>query len=94
MIYNSSNLLYIGLCIYDKNHSVTIVTVNKILKVNKAAIYKLLDKNKNQRGIENWNKMHIQDWSSFAIGLTQLKKQAKQVGRNHDLVKVLWKEPN
>jgi len=62
--------------------------------MNKEAIYKLLDENKNQRGIENWNKMDIQDWSSFGIGLTQLKKLAKQVGRNHELAQALWKEPN
>ena len=62
--------------------------------MDKEAIYKLLDDNKNPRGIENWNKMEIQDWSSFGIGLTQLKKLAKQIGRNHDLAQVLWKEPN
>ena len=62
--------------------------------MDKEAIYKLLDENKNPRGIENWNKMEIQDWSSFGIGLTQLKKLAKQIGRNHDLAQVLWKEPN
>lgn len=62
--------------------------------MNKEAIYKLLDENKNPRGIKNWNKMDIQDWSSFGIGLTQLKKLAKQVGRNHELAQVLWQEPN
>jgi len=32
--YNPSNLPYINMVIYDKNHSVTIVTVNKNLKMN------------------------------------------------------------
>ncbi len=62
--------------------------------MKKIEIYSLLEKNKNQRGIENWEKFKIQNWTSFGIGLTQLKALAKQLGKNHDLAVELWKEPN
>ena len=52
----------------------------------------LLDANRNQRGIDNWEKMGFQSTGlkSFGIGLTQLRKLAKQVGRDHELALKLW----
>ncbi|MBD3401548.1 hypothetical protein GF420_01530 [candidate division GN15 bacterium] len=56
----------------------------------------LLRSNANQRGIDHWQKQNLTGgkWDSFGLGLTQLKKLAKQVGRDHDLALELWKEPN
>jgi 3-methyladenine DNA glycosylase AlkD len=54
----------------------------------------LLKENKNVRGIEHWNKLgpnqsgHL---SSYGIGLSQLRKLAKQIGRDHRLAQQLWK---
>jgi hypothetical protein len=52
----------------------------------------LLEKNKNERGIAHWARLfpHAK-LTSFGIGLTQLRKLAKQVGRDHDLALELWK---
>lgn len=62
--------------------------------MNKMSVYKLLEVNKNERGILNWEKFKFQNWTSFGIGLTQLKALAKQIGKNHDLAVELWNEPN
>ncbi|MEO1434433.1 MAG: DNA alkylation repair protein [Bacteroidota bacterium] len=50
----------------------------------------LLESNKNERGIQNWEKINTGPLKSFGLGLTQLKKLSKQVGRNHELAKELW----
>jgi 3-methyladenine DNA glycosylase AlkD len=52
----------------------------------------LLDKNKNARGIEHWKRLTGgKKGKSFGIGLTQLRKLAKQVGKDHELSQKLWK---
>ena len=52
----------------------------------------LLEKNKNDRGIEHWKRLTGgKKGRSFGIGLTQLRKLAKKVGRDHDLAAKLWK---
>ena len=52
----------------------------------------LLEKNKNPRGIEHWKRLAGgKKGKSFGIGLTQLRKLAKQVGKDHDLAQKLWK---
>ncbi len=61
--------------------------------MNLTEIKTLLEVNKNERGIAHWEKMNL-PWSSYGIGLTQLKKLAKKIGRNHDLALKLWKEKN
>lgn len=53
----------------------------------------LLEANKNERGMKHWEKWNM-PWSSYGLGLTQLKKIAKQIGRNHDLAQELWKQDN
>lgn len=56
-------------------------------------VFNLLEENKNERGIANWKQIQETERSkmdSYGIGLTQLKKIAKQIGRNHDLSLELW----
>ena len=62
--------------------------------MKKEDVYNLLEENKNERGIENWKKFKYENWTSFGIGLTQLKKLAKKIGKDHKLAQELWKEPN
>jgi len=61
--------------------------------MNSAEVLALLEENKNPRGIANWDKLE-DSLSSFGIGLTQLRKLAKKVGRNHDLAQELWASDN
>lgn len=54
----------------------------------------LLDENRNERGIAHWAKLFGErrdsELTSFGIGLTQLRKLGKQIGRDHDLALELW----
>lgn len=52
----------------------------------------LLESNKNQRGIDNWNQQELgpDRLESFGIGLTELRKLAKKIGRDHELAAELW----
>jgi len=61
-----------------------------------AEVMSLLEANQNPRGIENWNKRDRPEdpLSSFGIGLTQLRKLAKKVGRDHELARALWQLDN
>jgi 3-methyladenine DNA glycosylase AlkD len=49
----------------------------------------LLKQNQNERGIAHWKKKP-RKLESFGIGLTQLRKLAKQIGRDHELARQLW----
>jgi len=64
--------------------------------LTKDDVIKLLEKNKNERGMANWNNSNPSNgkWTSYGIGLTQLKAIAKQIGRNHELASDLWQIPN
>ena len=64
--------------------------------MTKAEVLDLLKANKNDRGIKNWNNLDIETGGlkSFGIGLTQLRKLSKQVGRDHKLALQLWKSDN
>ena len=57
--------------------------------MNKTEAIKLLRQNKNERGIEHW-KRRPRTLKSFGIGLTKLRKLAKQIGRDHSLALKLW----
>jgi len=61
--------------------------------MTKTQVLALLRENRNERGIANWKKRGAKNGKlkSFGIGLTQLRKLAKQVGRNHTLARQLWK---
>ena len=60
--------------------------------MNKTDVLALLEDNQNERGIQNWKKLGTQAGGlrSFGIGLTQLRKLAKKIGRNHELALELW----
>ena len=59
--------------------------------MNKSEVIKLLEKNQNPRGIEHWHKLEkTGGLKSFGIGLTQLRKLAKRIGRNRALALELW----
>ena len=56
-------------------------------------VLSLLDAHKDERGIAHWNKRCAKGskLKSFGIGLTKLRKLAKQIGRDHALALELWK---
>ncbi len=59
--------------------------------MNKTEVMALLRENQNNRGIANWNKSKTTPkLKSFGIGLTQLRKLAKTIGRDHKLARQLW----
>ncbi len=60
------------------------------MTMTKAQVLALLKENRNERGIAHWKKKP-RKLKSFGIGLTQLRKLAKQVGRDHKLALQLWK---
>ncbi len=62
--------------------------------MTKTQVLALLKENQNERGIAHWKKMGARKTGklkSFGIGLTQLRKLAKQIGRDHKLAQLLWK---
>ncbi len=62
--------------------------------MKKTEVLALLEENKNARGIENWKKMGAErsgNLKSFGIGLTQLRRLAKGIGRDHKLAQELWR---
>ena len=55
-------------------------------------VIELLETNANERGIAHWARLGGDlKLKSFGIGLTRLRKLAKQVGRDHDLALELWR---
>ncbi len=64
--------------------------------MTKTEVLALLKANRNERGLAHWAKMghETRGLKSFGIGLTQLRKLAKQVGRDHKLALQLWKTKN
>ncbi len=59
------------------------------MAMTKTQILALLKEHRNERGIAHWKKKP-RKLKSFGIGLTQLRKLAKQVGRDHKLAQRLW----
>lgn len=66
------------------------------MAMSKNEVFALLEANRNERGIKNWKKMGLDTTglTSHGIGLTQLRKLARQVGRDHDLAGELWNSDN
>ena len=61
--------------------------------MTKARVLEYLEAEQDARGIANWEK-HAEDsggLESYGIGLTRLRKYAKQLGRDPKLAKQLWK---
>jgi 3-methyladenine DNA glycosylase AlkD len=61
--------------------------------MTKTEVMALIRANQDERGIRHWNERCARDskLKSFGIGLTRLRKMAKQIGRDHDLAAQLWK---
>lgn len=62
--------------------------------MKKTDVVKLLKEHQDERGIANWKKLAAKKTGglkSYGIGLTQLRKLAKQIGRDHKLALQLWK---
>ena len=65
--------------------------------MTKTEVMKLLGENRNERGVAHWERLaakagpNVAKLKSFGIGLTQLRKLAKKVGRDARLAKVLWR---
>jgi len=55
-------------------------------------VLSLLESNQDPRGIAHWQRLHpeARELRSFGIGLTRLRKLAKQIGRDHELAAELW----
>lgn len=59
--------------------------------MTKDEVLALLESNQNARGIAHWRRLASGGGlRSFGIGLTQLRKLAKKIGRDHDLAQELW----
>ena len=60
--------------------------------MNVSEVLNLLKENQNERGIKSWQAMgdSTGGLSSYGIGLTQLRKLAKKVGKDHQLAGKLW----
>ncbi len=60
----------------------------------KTSVMAMLKEQQNSRGIENWEKLDATKRAglkSYGIGLTQLRKLAKQIGRDRSLAQKLWR---
>jgi len=64
--------------------------------MTKSDVFDLLDANRNDRGVKNWEKLgsETKGLKSYGIGLTQLRKLAKKIGRDHALALQLWESDN
>lgn len=60
------------------------------MPMTKTQVLELLKENRNERGLAHWKKKP-RKLKSFGIGLTQLRKMAKQISRDHTLAQTLWK---
>ena len=63
------------------------------MAMTKTQVLSLLKEHQNERGVANWQKLGPKTGKlkSMGIGLTQLRKLAKQIGRDHKLALQLWK---
>lgn len=60
--------------------------------MNRDEVLTLLEENRNERGILHWEKLGEKTGGleGFGIGLTQLRKMAKSIGRDRELALELW----
>lgn len=59
--------------------------------MNLTDVLALVAKHKNERGISHWSKITNKDnLKSYGLGLTQLRKLAKTIGRDHELALECW----
>ena len=64
--------------------------------MTKSEVLTLLKENTNERGLVHWEKLgdNRGGLENFGIGLTQLRKLAKQGGRDHELALEVWNTNN
>lgn len=64
--------------------------------MNTEQVLTLLEAHKNEKGMQKWAARHPEHdaLESYGIGLTQLRKLAKKIGRDHELALALWEEHN
>ncbi len=64
--------------------------------MTKTEVMAVLKENNDERGIKHWKKLgdYTGGLKSFGIGLTKLRKIAKQIGRYHKLALQLWNTKN
>ncbi len=64
-----------------------------MLAMTLSEVLALLETERDERGMNNWKKLgsSTAGMRSFGIGLTRLRKLAKQIGRNRELAQALWK---
>ncbi|MCA9133520.1 MAG: DNA alkylation repair protein [Planctomycetales bacterium] len=62
------------------------------MAMTKTQALRLLKEHRDERGVAHWQKRHAaaSGLRSFGIGLTKLRKLAKQIGRDHRLSQQLW----
>ncbi|TWU51283.1 DNA alkylation repair protein [Rubripirellula reticaptiva] len=60
------------------------------MSMTKAEVLALLKNNRDERGTTYWQRQ-ASTLKSYGIGLTVLRKLAKQIGRDHKLARQLWK---
>src|SRR5687768_16768968 len=60
--------------------------------MEKSEALALLEANRDERGMRNWERLGSAKGGlkSYGIGLTRLRKLAKQIGRNRGLARTLW----
>jgi hypothetical protein len=61
--------------------------------MTKTEVMTWLKEHKDDRGIEHWKRIAAKDsinLTSYGMGLSQLRKFAKQIGRDHKLAQQLW----
>lgn len=68
--------------------------MNTVPKMTLVAIRELLKAHKNERGISNWKRNGNKSWGTYGLGLTQLKKIAKQIQKDRGLARELRQQPN
>ncbi len=62
--------------------------------MEKEEVIKLFELNQDSQGIEYWAKTpYSKQMKSYGIGLTKLKKMAKEIGHDHRLALQLWHMP-
>jgi 3-methyladenine DNA glycosylase AlkD len=63
------------------------------MTMTKTQVIALLKEQQDERGIAHWKKSGAKTGGlkSFGVGLTKLRKLAKQIGRDHKLAVILWK---
>ena len=65
--------------------------------MTKKEVIAWMEENRDERGMENWDRLGESGdgkMTSYGIGLTRLRKFAKQVGKSHELAAELWKVAN